>query len=213
MLATDRPHALRQAIQAAARAARSRSPASTAGCSTSSRSGAAFAKGLTFKMGQTHVQNVHAAAARADPERRDRPELRHHAPPQARRRAAQAYKTFRNHQDDCIKVGAESESSEAAVNKWLVGVAAGVGAAVAAQAPCAAKTMTRLQGQVALITGGSRGLGLSLAREFARRGLPHRHLRPRCGRVGRREARPGAPRRGGADRRLRRRRPRPGRSA
>ena len=38
-LATDRsPHALRQAIMPAARAARSRSRASTAACSTSSRS-------------------------------------------------------------------------------------------------------------------------------------------------------------------------------
>src|SRR3954464_13637410 len=53
--------------------------------------------------------------------------------------------------------------------KWIVGLAAGVGAAVAAQ-----KLLRReddsLQGQVVLITGGSRGLGLSLAREFARRG-------------------------------------------
>src|SRR5690348_7702652 len=53
--------------------------------------------------------------------------------------------------------------------KWIVGLAAGVGAAVAAQ------TLLRrddgnLRGQVVLITGGSRGLGLSLAREFARRG-------------------------------------------
>src|SRR3954453_16125875 len=55
------------------------------------------------------------------------------------------------------------------MNKWLVGVAAGVGAAVAAGA-LLRKEDASLQGQVVLITGGSRGLGLSLAREFARRG-------------------------------------------
>ncbi len=54
------------------------------------------------------------------------------------------------------------------MNKWLVGVAAGVGAAVAAQALL--RREDRLDGQVVLITGGSRGLGLSMAREFARRG-------------------------------------------
>jgi short-subunit dehydrogenase len=55
------------------------------------------------------------------------------------------------------------------MNKWLVGVAAGVGAAVAAQA-LLRRDDDSLRGQVVLITGGSRGLGLSMAREFARRG-------------------------------------------
>lgn len=52
---------------------------------------------------------------------------------------------------------------------WMVGLAAGVGAAVAASA-LLRRSGDDLAGQVALITGGSRGLGLSLAREFAARG-------------------------------------------
>jgi len=51
----------------------------------------------------------------------------------------------------------------------LLGLAAGVGAAVAAST-LLRRTPDDLAGQVVLITGGSRGLGLSLAREFASRG-------------------------------------------
>jgi NAD(P)-dependent dehydrogenase (short-subunit alcohol dehydrogenase family) len=52
---------------------------------------------------------------------------------------------------------------------WMIGMAAGVGAAVAASA-LLRRRPDDLEGQVVLITGGSRGLGLSLAREFAGRG-------------------------------------------
>ena len=52
---TDRAHVLREAIIAAARAARSRSRASTSASRTRSRSGAAMNKGLTVQTGQTHV--------------------------------------------------------------------------------------------------------------------------------------------------------------
>lgn len=52
---------------------------------------------------------------------------------------------------------------------WMLGVAAGVGAAVAASA-LLRRSPDDLEGHVVLITGGSRGLGLSLAREFASRG-------------------------------------------
>src|SRR3954451_14306096 len=55
------------------------------------------------------------------------------------------------------------------MNKWMVGVAAGVGAAVAATA-LLRKEDDSLRGQVVLTAGGSRGLGLSLARAFASRG-------------------------------------------
>src|SRR4051812_46206907 len=55
------------------------------------------------------------------------------------------------------------------MNKWILGVAAGVGAAVAARALLRKEDDT-LRGQIVLITGGSRGLGLSMAREFASRG-------------------------------------------
>jgi NAD(P)-dependent dehydrogenase (short-subunit alcohol dehydrogenase family) len=51
----------------------------------------------------------------------------------------------------------------------LIGLAAGVGAAVAAST-LLRRSPDDLAGQVVLITGGSRGLGLSLAREFAARG-------------------------------------------
>jgi NAD(P)-dependent dehydrogenase (short-subunit alcohol dehydrogenase family) len=56
--------------------------------------------------------------------------------------------------------------------KWLVGMAAGLGAAAATAILFRRdeEDAGALAGQVALITGGSRGLGLALAREFARRG-------------------------------------------
>src|SRR3954464_13002025 len=55
------------------------------------------------------------------------------------------------------------------MNKWIVGVAAGGGAGRAGGA-LLRKEDASLPGQAVLITGGSRGLGLSLAREFAKRG-------------------------------------------
>ena len=52
----------------------------------------------------------------------------------------------------------------------LLAVAGGVGAAIAAGLVVRRLTMADLRGEVALITGGSRGLGFLLAREFARQG-------------------------------------------
>src|SRR5581483_7455194 len=54
-LETDRPHALRQAIQACRKGGVVSIPGVYGGVIDKFPIGAAFAKGLTFKMGQTHV--------------------------------------------------------------------------------------------------------------------------------------------------------------
>lgn len=55
MLETDRPHVLRQAIQACRKAGTVSIPGVYGGLVDKFNIGAAFGKGLTFKMGQTHV--------------------------------------------------------------------------------------------------------------------------------------------------------------
>ncbi len=55
-------------------------------------------------------------------------------------------------------------------NKLLVAAAAGVGALIAARAVVRRWSEYDLSGRVVLVTGGSRGLGLVMAREFAREG-------------------------------------------
>ena len=54
-LATDRPHALRQAIMACRKGGTVSIPGVYGGLLDKFPIGAAFAKGLTLKMGQTHV--------------------------------------------------------------------------------------------------------------------------------------------------------------
>ncbi len=56
MLETDRPHALRQAIQACRKGGTVSIPGVYGGLLDKFPLGAAFAKGLSFKMGQTHTQ-------------------------------------------------------------------------------------------------------------------------------------------------------------
>jgi len=56
-LETDRPHALRQAIQACRKGGTVSIPGVYGGFIDKVPMGAAFSKGLTFKMGQTHVHN------------------------------------------------------------------------------------------------------------------------------------------------------------
>src|SRR3989440_2750683 len=55
VLETDRPHALREAIQACRKGGTVSIPGVYGGLLDKMNFGAAFAKGLTFKMGQTHV--------------------------------------------------------------------------------------------------------------------------------------------------------------
>jgi threonine dehydrogenase-like Zn-dependent dehydrogenase len=77
-LATDRPHALREAIRACRKGGTVSIPSVYGGWLDKFPLGAAFAKGLTLKMGQTHMHDA--------------------------RRAPEMYRTFRDKQDACIKV-------------------------------------------------------------------------------------------------------------
>jgi threonine dehydrogenase-like Zn-dependent dehydrogenase len=102
-LETDRPHALRQAIQACRKGGTVSIPGVYGGLIDKFPIGAAFAKGLTFKMGQTHVPKYMTSLL----ERIERGEIDpsfiithrmklHDAP--------QAYRTFNAKQEHCIKV-------------------------------------------------------------------------------------------------------------
>ena len=100
---TGRPHALREAILCCAKGGIVSIPGVYAAVVDKFPIGAAFAKGLTFRMGQTHVMKHaptllgHIQEGRVDPtflithrgQLSDAPEL---------------YETFRDKKDDCIKV-------------------------------------------------------------------------------------------------------------
>jgi len=102
-LATDRPYVLREAIQACRKGGVVSVPGVYGGFLYKIPFGAAFAKGLTFKMGQTHVHRYlgplmrRIEAAEIDPSfivthrvsLDDAPEM---------------YRTFRDKEDGCIKV-------------------------------------------------------------------------------------------------------------
>ncbi len=102
-LETDRPHALRQAIQACRPGGTVSIPGVYGGLIDKFPIGAAFAKGLTFKMGQTHMLKYMKPLL----ERIERGEIdpsflithRFHLS-----EAPEAYKLFRYQQEDCIKV-------------------------------------------------------------------------------------------------------------
>jgi len=103
MLETDRPHALRQAIQACRKGGTVSIPGVYGGLIDKFPIGAEFAKALTFKMGQTHVPKYMQPLL----ERIQRGEIDPSFLITHRVKiddAAEAYKTFRNHDDDCIKV-------------------------------------------------------------------------------------------------------------
>jgi threonine dehydrogenase-like Zn-dependent dehydrogenase len=102
-LATDRPTALRQAIQACRKGGTVSIPGVYGGLLDKVPMGAAFAKGLTFKMGQTHMHRY----MRPLLERVRRGEIDPSFIITHRLRldeAPEAYKTFRDKRDDCIKV-------------------------------------------------------------------------------------------------------------
>jgi threonine dehydrogenase-like Zn-dependent dehydrogenase len=103
MLETDRPHALRQAIQACRKGGTISVPGVYGGFIDKFPIGAAFAKGLTFKMGQTHVPKyMKPLLDRIQKGEIDPSFLITHRVKIDE--APAAYKTFRNHKDNCIKV-------------------------------------------------------------------------------------------------------------
>jgi threonine dehydrogenase-like Zn-dependent dehydrogenase len=101
-LATDRPHALRQAIDCCRKGGTVSAPGVYGGFLDKFPFGAAFNKGLTFKMGQTHMQKY----LRPLLERVQKNEIdlsfiithRGHLDD-----APALYKTFHDHADHCIK--------------------------------------------------------------------------------------------------------------
>jgi threonine dehydrogenase-like Zn-dependent dehydrogenase len=102
-LETDRPHALREAIQACRKGGTISIPGVYGWLVDKLPFGTAFNKGLTFKMGQTHVQRY----LRPLLERVERGDIdpsfviTHRLPLDE---APQAYRTFRDKKDNCIKV-------------------------------------------------------------------------------------------------------------
>jgi threonine dehydrogenase-like Zn-dependent dehydrogenase len=102
-LATDRPHALRQAISACRKGGTVSIPGVYGGWLDKFPLGAAFAKGLTLKMGQTHMHRYmprlldHIEKGDIDPSfiithrvgLEDAPDM---------------YRTFRDKEDACVKV-------------------------------------------------------------------------------------------------------------
>jgi len=103
MLETDRPHALRQAIQACRKGGTVSVPGVYGGIIDKFPIGAAFSKGLTFKMGQTHVPKyMKLLLERIQNGEIDPSFLITHRVKIDE--APAAYKTFRNHNDNCIKV-------------------------------------------------------------------------------------------------------------
>jgi threonine dehydrogenase-like Zn-dependent dehydrogenase len=102
-LDTDRIHALRQAIQACGKGGTVSIPGVYGGVADKVPLGAAFAKGLTLKMGQTHVHRYMkpllelVRAGRIDPSQIVTHRL-------TLDQGAEAYATFQAKQDHCIKV-------------------------------------------------------------------------------------------------------------
>jgi threonine dehydrogenase-like Zn-dependent dehydrogenase len=102
-LATDRPTALRQAIQACRKGGVVSIPGVYGGYLDKMPFGAAFGKGLTFKMGQTHVMKyLRPLLARIERGEIDPSFVITHRLPLDD--APAAYRLFRDKRDECIKV-------------------------------------------------------------------------------------------------------------
>ena len=103
MLATDRPHALRQAIHACRKGGTVSVPGVYGAFLDKFPFGAAFAKGLTFKMGQTHVKKyMQPLLELIELEQIDPSFVITHRV--SLEDAPAAYSTFKKQQDHCIKV-------------------------------------------------------------------------------------------------------------
>ncbi|HEX8234666.1 MAG TPA: zinc-dependent alcohol dehydrogenase [Abditibacteriaceae bacterium] len=102
-LATDRPNVLRQAIQACRKGGTVSVPGVYAGFLDKMPFGAAFNKGLTFKMGQTHVQRYTQPLLDLISNGKIDPSfiITHQLPLES---APEAYETFKQKEDGCIKV-------------------------------------------------------------------------------------------------------------
>jgi threonine dehydrogenase-like Zn-dependent dehydrogenase len=102
-LATDRPHALRQAIGACRKGGTISIPGVYGGWLDKFPLGAAFAKGLTLKMGQTHMHRyLPLLLGRIERGEIDPSFVITHRV--SLDQAPEMYRTFRDKQDDCIKV-------------------------------------------------------------------------------------------------------------
>ncbi len=102
-LETDRPNVLRQAIMACRKGGTISVPGVYAGIIDSVPFGVAFAKGLTFRMGQTHVQRYMPQLLEKIVTHQIDPEfiISHRLPLS---QAAEAYRLFSDHNEDCTKV-------------------------------------------------------------------------------------------------------------
>lgn len=102
-LATDRSHALRQAIQACRKGGTVSIPGVYGGLLDKFPLGAAFAKGLTMRMGQTHVHRyLRPLLELIESGRLDATFVVSHRWPLSR--APEAYRMFNDKADDCTKV-------------------------------------------------------------------------------------------------------------
>ncbi|MFL6417431.1 MAG: zinc-dependent alcohol dehydrogenase [Bryobacteraceae bacterium] len=103
MLETDRPHVLREAIMCCRKGGTLSIPGVYIGFIDKLPMGAAMNKGLTFKMGQTHMQHYMQPLLEKIEEGKIDPAavITHKV---SLEEAPQMYRTFRDKQDGCIKV-------------------------------------------------------------------------------------------------------------